>query len=615
MATVDEQSTSAWSSDQSVAMSNESNQNPEAAIDAKAQQQYSLRRVSIILGESVKHVRSACDALSINKDYGRREYTISSEEVGLIKQHLRAGNRKKGGGEEQLKEIVQMGPVDQDFVVEQVFTARQLAERFNVSTKTIGRWSDHGLVGRNMTIDGRKKNCFLKSTVDQFIARNAERINRAAAFSQLSDDDRSDIIEHACALVQSGGSRHAVTHIADSMKRSQETVRRVIKQHDAAHPESPVFTQPANSPSEKVKDRASQDRRRRVQRIQELSLGYMHSPEFSESGKESAIIAPMPPSEDCPRKNRAPNGLPPYLASLYDTPLLTAEQEIHQFRKYNYAKCRATALRDQFDPEKPSERLMKKIEQMHRVAVETRNQILLANLRLVVSVAKKIRSPASEFFALVSDGNMTLRKAIEKFDYTRGNKFSTYASWALRRNFSTAYAREKKREGRFQNSHKGVLESSLDYRTNATQQMSEQRQHEKNVHNLLDCLNDREKKIISSRFGLAHSSEPQTLAKIGEKMDLTKERIRQIEARAMRKLRAAAEESMAPDGGVERPSSPSSNANQSSIVKIYEVAELLKISEEEVFSSLPVVKSERGFVGVYIGDMEDYVRRRNQQSA
>ena len=63
-----------------------------------------------------------------------------------------------------------------------------------------------------------------------------------------------------------------------------------------------------------------------------------------------------------------------------------------------------------------------------------KNQIIRSNLRLVVSIAKRHVGPSNNFFELVSDGNMSLIRAVEKFDYSRGNKFSTYASWAIMKN-------------------------------------------------------------------------------------------------------------------------------------------------------------------------------------
>ena len=81
--------------------------------------------------------------------------------------------------------------------------------------------------------------------------------------------------------------------------------------------------------------------------------------------------------------------LPPYLASLYEVPLLTREQEVHLFRKMNYLKYKASMIRDTLDLNRPKRSLMDRIEKLYDESVATKNQIIRANLRLVVSIAKR----------------------------------------------------------------------------------------------------------------------------------------------------------------------------------------------------------------------------------
>ena len=95
---------------------------------------------------------------------------------------------------------------------------------------------------------------------------------------------------------------------------------------------------------------------------------------------------------------------------------------------------------------------MDEIENLYSAAVAIKNQIVQANLRLVVSIAKRHVSATQDFFSLVSDGNMSLIRAVEKFDYARGNKFSTYASWAIMKNFARTIPGEHKQLDRFRTS-------------------------------------------------------------------------------------------------------------------------------------------------------------------
>ena len=160
----------------------------------------------------------------------------------------------------------------------------------------------------------------------------------------------------------------------------------------------------------------------------------------------------MPEAEAPAKKARLPSGLPPYLASLYEVPLLTREQEVYLFRKLNYLKYAAGKLREGLDPAQAKSSVMDEIERLYDQAVATKNQIVRANLRLVVSIAKRHVGPTDNFFELVSDGNMSLIRAVEKFDYARGNKFSTYASWAIMKNFARTIPDEHRRRDRFRTS-------------------------------------------------------------------------------------------------------------------------------------------------------------------
>jgi RNA polymerase sigma factor (sigma-70 family) len=202
----------------------------------------------------------------------------------------------------------------------------------------------------------------------------------------------------------------------------------------------------------------------RLERLQTLEINYMRHRSFDEFDAEAQILAPMPEPERAGRRVKAPKGLPPYLASLYDDPLLTREQELHLFRQMNYLKHRASTLRDALDPETATLADLDEVDRWLRRAGEVKNRIIQANLRLVVSIAKRHVAATQNFFELVSDGNMSLMRAVEKFDYSRGNKFSTYASWAIMNNFARSIPTEAHRKSRFITGFDEVFESAAGVR-------------------------------------------------------------------------------------------------------------------------------------------------------
>ena len=168
----------------------------------------------------------------------------------------------------------------------------------------------------------------------------------------------------------------------------------------------------------------------------------IYNESFDDRTKEDDILAPMPNQDqfDAQRlKMHAPKDAPPEFTALYETPLLSKEQEQHLFRKMNFLKYKASRLRDKLVPSRARVQDIDRIEALLDDAAEIKRLLINCNMRLVVSIAKRHAGQTGNVFELVSDGNVSLIRAVEKFDYSRGNKFSTYASWAIMKNLLAAF--------------------------------------------------------------------------------------------------------------------------------------------------------------------------------
>ena len=130
-----------------------------------------------------------------------------------------------------------------------------------------------------------------------------------------------------------------------------------------------------------------------------------------------------------------------YLKQIGRVPLLNAEQEVDLAKRIEAGLYAAELMRQKQDSgEEVTIEVRRELRQIERDGVRAKDHLLEANLRLVVSIAKRYTGRGMAFLDLIQDGNLGLVRAVEKFDYTKGFKFSTYATWWIRQAITRAMA-------------------------------------------------------------------------------------------------------------------------------------------------------------------------------
>jgi RNA polymerase sigma factor (sigma-70 family) len=257
-------------------------------------------------------------------------------------------------------------------------------------------------------------------------------------------------------------------------------------------------------------------------------------------------LATVPPSDaavplhQVGRESPSGDGLTPYLASLYETRLLTKDEEQFYFRRMNWLRFRAATTRGRLDRRRATLRQIEQVEGWLTEAETVKAILITSNLRLVVSIAKKFIDSSWSFDELVSEGNVALMRAVEKFNFALGNRFSTYATYAIQRHFYRLSHRGRQQRKRFVTDDE-ALRSRAANEPDGRYRSSEQIDTLKSLFaGFLSELEPRERRIVVARFGFDGKS-PRTFRELGSQMGVCKERIRQIQSRAMEKIKEMAE--------------------------------------------------------------------------
>lgn len=458
---------------------------------------------------------------------------------------------------------------------EPTYGVKDLARLLEVSPRTVLRWQEHAPIAGCYVEDGEgRRLAFRFAAVIRFLRDNPALAEPEAAGALVSAGCRERVVlaahrsrKHSRSLAE------FAEHLAQRLKLSPALVEYVLESDLAEHPHLGIYQGLRSTLSEAERRRAADlfdeswrlrdiarelgsDRRavyraicrEKAAEILATEVAYVDSPEFHRSGAEARILAE--PQRLRREKTAKPTGdpsqlppdLPPYIRELYRTRLLSPERERWLFRKYNFTKFRMAQLREEIRRRRYAISLIRAYQHYEAEVLACRRELVRSNLRLVVSIAKRHLGPRTDFETLISDGNVSLLAAIEKFDYTKGFKFSTYASWAIIKNFAKSIPEENYRLRTYVTGVPELMEEAEARRARQAEPRRPLAHLWESVSALLGSLSERERFILSARFGLASApgeapADPQTLEQIGRQLSLSRERVRQLEKRALIRLR------------------------------------------------------------------------------
>jgi RNA polymerase sigma factor (sigma-70 family) len=447
---------------------------------------------------------------------------------------------------------------------EPVLAIDDVTDRFEVTSKTIQRWRRRGLPARRFVFaDGKRRVGFLLSSVERFIAAHRDQLGSTTVCTAMLDDEQSQIVRHARRLAcECHCTETEISlRIGKKFHRTPMAVLHTLRKHDAEHADQAVLPLAALPLSDEQTARIVAGRKRgldikslarklrrprsiiyrtlvqdRVARLNKRKIRFIDDPLYHEADAGRMITDIVSQQEldtvAAAIDTRIPRDLPPYLRDLYRTRLLSPARERALFLKFNFHKFQFVAARRRLEPEFAGARDLGVLEQHLRESTATKNDILQANLRLVVSIARRHVRPGVCLMELISEGNLILMRAIEGFDIHKGNRFSTYATLALMKGFAQAVPAMLA-------SHRGSIDVEIlsGLPDSRHDNLADRRLDKDHVQALLGRLSDRERQVLQAHYGLDSDSSA-TYEQVGQRMGLTKQRVRQIEQTALAKLRS-----------------------------------------------------------------------------
>lgn len=302
-------------------------------------------------------------------------------------------------------------------------------------------------------------------------------------------------------------------------------------------------TSTAKRPAAAKSATASKALRDQVEPLLAQSFDYMDSPVFHRRNTEKELFEtddPQLPAVSWYQPTREDS-----IEGVAQVPqLMNAKEERLMFLRYNFSKVRLTQLQRQIKRDGLTPELGELFFSWHQRSEHFREYLVRTNLALVLAMAKRSRLGDVDFSEVVSEGNMALMRAVDKFSVDRGFKFSTYACRAILKAFSRTAMKSSKYHQRFPVEFEPDMEKS-DWTDRRRDQVEEDCLDELRAivdRNLAD-LSSIEQTVIRRRFNWQQAEDaPMTLEEVGQIIGVTKERVRQIQNKALAKIRQIMED-------------------------------------------------------------------------
>ncbi len=454
-------------------------------------------------------------------------------------------------------------------IPEKVYSVAQVAKQLNVSTKTIHRWRKRGLIVRSLIFeDGKRRLAITQSALDRFLKDNPLLLERATKFNLLSEDEKKRIIDLVRSIASKSNlsRKQVLLRVAKETSRAAETIRYTVAKYEKMHPKENIFARPAGviSPTQAAhiykqfmdgvsvselmeayhRSKSSIYRiinQHRADLIRRRKIEFIHSSEFDNPSRCQEIAEEH---IEIPRaKQNSPviipsESLSQYLEAIKKIPLLTRDKEYRLFRKYNAIKYLAYKIRETIDFSKPIASKVREVQKYLLESDKLKNALIESNLRLVVSIAIKHMNHGLSLSDLVSEGNFALMRSIEKFNYEKGFRFSTYASLAIAKEYAKILPTEIRRLDK--PGQEDLSDSIEDIRTIEADDIAVFEKANQSLDVAMEAnLDDRERYIIRNHYGLNSSivrGEAKDIDLIAKDLGITKDKVLEIEARAIKKL-------------------------------------------------------------------------------